>query len=165
MVRVATHILTHNPLHWRLLAIDRTRTHSLLTLPSQLRCSELLFVCVGSCIYIRGLCGPPHSPPPPLFRWKTKRTKAIVLLSNDFWISQSQFVLFWRWLGGCGDVEAVQRSFFGGGGLGLVKQHSTETRWILRLTAVGLRIRVFSLLKFGATLWPCSFDMWLAEIR
>lgn len=48
------------------LLIEHTHKHTrtLLTLPSQLCRSELLFVCVGSCIYIRGLCQPPHRFPP-----------------------------------------------------------------------------------------------------
>ncbi|MEQ2169106.1 hypothetical protein GOODEAATRI_021466 [Goodea atripinnis] len=56
----------YNSLPKRSRAIDRTRsqTSTLLILASQLCCFELLFVCVGSCIYIRGLCQPLNNSPP-----------------------------------------------------------------------------------------------------
>lgn len=62
-------------------AHTRTDTHArtLLTLPSQLCRSELLFVCVGSCIYIRGLCQPPHRFPPLFF--SNEKQKGQKLLS------------------------------------------------------------------------------------
>lgn len=61
-------------------------------------------------------------------------------------------MLFWRWLGGCGDVEAGRRFFWGG--LGLVRQYNNESRRMLRLTAVRLMIWVFVYVN-----WEQQYDL------
>lgn len=62
------------------LLIERTQhTHTQAYWLYPLNCCSELFVCVGSCIYIRGLFQPPHSPPPTPY--SSKKQKGQKLLS------------------------------------------------------------------------------------
>lgn len=66
------------------------RTHTIDSTLSTLPFWTPLCLCGKLHLHKRLMSAATSFPPPPFFlQWKTKRTKAIVLLSNDFWISSN----------------------------------------------------------------------------